>query len=184
MATVSENIGGSGLLDNFDRLYLSYYSRLKRFVSSFSLRNEDAEDIVQSIFLYIWERRETIIIRKNLSSFLLTVAKNKCIDYIRKSSVEKQFKEECALKLEALYRIKDFDMSDLELESVLRRAVDDLPPRCGEIFKKIRFEGKSYNEIAGELGISESTVENQMAIALKKLRIKLKDYLPILVWVL
>lgn len=184
MATVSDNIGKSALLDNFDRLYLSYYSRIKRFVASFSLRNEDAEDIVQGIFLYIWEHRETITIRKNLSSFLLTVAKNKCIDYIRKNSVEKQFREECALKLEALYRIQDFDLSDLELEAILKQAIDELPPRCGEIFRKSRFEGKKYIEIAKELGISESTVENQMSIALKKLRIKLKDYLPILVLVL
>lgn len=181
MTKSKNDIIEAGLLENFDRLYLKYYSRLKRFVSSYSLSEEDTEDIVQGIFVTLWEKRSAIAIQNNLSSYLLTLAKNRCIDYFRHKITVNQFIEESKLKIEALSQIKDYDLSDEELERILLSAVDQLPPRCREIFMMSRFEGLKYREIAYRLDISESTVENQMGIALQRLRRCLKDYLPILV---
>ena len=72
--------------------------------------------------------------------------------------------------------------SEEELQEIIRRALDTLPERCREIFIKSRIEGLKYKEISDELGISVNTVENQMVTALKKLRVALKDYLPLLLF--
>ena len=72
--------------------------------------------------------------------------------------------------------------SEEEIEKVIANAIDKLPERCREIFLKSRIEGMKYREIAEELNISANTVENHIAIALKKLRVELKDYLPLLLF--
>ena len=74
--------------------------------------------------------------------------------------------------------------SEEDIERVLMEAINKLPERCREIFLKSRIEGKKNREIAEELNISASTVENQMTIALKKLRLELKDYLPLLLFLI
>ena len=172
--------GRDNLFNDFDRLFLTYYSRLHRFVMDFSFSSEDAEDIVQDIFAKLWERRNEVTIKTNTSSYLLTLTKNKCIDYIRRKSTVEQYKQEASIRLKALQSIPDYQESDRELEEILKKALDALPPRCREIFIKSRFEDLTYKEIAAELGISESTVENQIGIALKRLHVALKDYLPVL----
>ena len=74
--------------------------------------------------------------------------------------------------------------SEEDIEQAVTKAIDKLPERCREIFLKSRIEGMKYREIADELDISMNTVENQMSIALKKLRIELKDYLPLLLFLI
>ena len=74
--------------------------------------------------------------------------------------------------------------SEEDIEKVIANAIDKLPERCREIFLKSRIEGMKYREIADELDISMNTVENQMSIALRKLRIELKDYLPLLLFLI
>ena len=68
------------------------------------------------------------------------------------------------------------------INNIIANAIDKLPERCREIFLKSRIEGMKYREIAEELNISANTVENHIAIALKKLRVELKDYLPLLLF--
>lgn len=72
--------------------------------------------------------------------------------------------------------------SEEDIEKVIVNAIDKLPERCREIFLKSRIEGMKYREIAEELNISTNTVENHISIALKKLRVELKDYLPLLLF--
>ena len=70
------------------------------------------------------------------------------------------------------------------MERVVNEAIDKLPERCREVFLKSRLEGMKYKEIAESMNLSVNTVENQMAIALKKLRIELKDYLSFFLFLL
>ncbi|WP_439788066.1 sigma-70 family RNA polymerase sigma factor, partial [Parabacteroides goldsteinii] len=71
-----------------------------------------------------------------------------------------------------------------EIEQILMTAINKLPERCRQVFLKSRIEGKKNREIANELNLTVSTVENQMTIALRKLRVELKDYLPLLLFLL
>ncbi|WP_085536129.1 RNA polymerase sigma-70 factor [Massilibacteroides vaginae] len=172
------------LKDNFDKIYVLYYSRMHRFAKEYVLSDEDAENIVQDVFLLLWERKDVLDIRISLVSYLFSLVKNKCLDFIRHQHVVDAYKNDLSLKLSALELLNYTLSSEEDIERIVINAVERLPERCRLIFLKSRVEGKKYKEIAEELGISVNTVENQMSIALKKLRIELKDFLPLLAFLI
>jgi RNA polymerase sigma-70 factor (ECF subfamily) len=155
-----------------------------RFAREYVPAKEDAENIVQDIFVMLWEKREVLEVKVGLVPWLFTLVKNRCLDFLRHETVGKEFAKEYEAKRIALEQLNYAFSSDEDLEEVLTAAINALPERCREIFIKSRVEGKKYREIAAELEISINTVENQMSIALKKLRISLKDYLPLLLFLL
>ena len=95
------------------------------------------------------------------------------------SPVERQ---ELEFKLYSLQKFDENSFSFFEMERILQQAIESLPERCREIFKLSRMEGLQNKEIAARLGISVNTVEGQMSIALRKLRVALKDYLPFFIF--
>ena len=173
--------------DNFDEIYLKYFPRLLRFAQEYVLNKEDAENITQDVFMTLWEQRGKLIIHIELMNYLFILIKNRCIDHLRrkknaeigKKQMQEDFDYELQMKLYSLEAIDQAFVSDSELEQAIVQAIDSLPPRCREIFILNKIDGKKYKEIAKELNISLSTVENQMGIALRKLREQLKDYMPI-----
>lgn len=172
----------SRIQDNFDRIYVTYYSRMLRFAMEYVLFEEDAENIVQDVFLLLWEKRDVLDIRVSLASYLFSLVKKRSLDYLRHKVVAEEYKQELTLKLLALEQLDYTFTSEEDVEKVVVNAIAKLPERCREIFLKSRIKGMKYREIADELAISVNTVENQMSIALKKLRIQLKDYLPLLLF--
>ncbi|MDR0748541.1 MAG: RNA polymerase sigma-70 factor [Tannerellaceae bacterium] len=168
--------------NDFDRIYLSYFYRLHRFAKEYVMSDADAENIVQDVFLLLWEKREVLNIQISLTAYLFSLVKNKCIDHLRHRVIANEFQQELSLKLASLEELDSAFVSEEEIERFLSDAINKLPERCREIFIKSRIEGKKYREIAEELNISVNTVENQIAIALRKLRIELKDYLPLLLF--
>lgn len=121
-----------------------------------------------------------------LTTYLFTLVKNRCLNFLRHQLIEEEYsvemKEEFGFKLYALESMDYSYQSEEELQKIIKRALEALPPRCREIFVKSRIEGMKYKEISEELGISINTVENQMVTALKKLRAELKDFLPLLIF--
>lgn len=172
------------LRDNFDEIYVIYFSRLKRFAKEYVFSDEEAENIVQDVFMVLWEKREVLQIHTSLVPYLFVLIKNKCLDYLRHKMVAEEYKQELSMKIFSLELMNSSFSSDEEVERIVTEAVEKLPVRCREIFKKSRIEGKKYKEIAEEMNLSINTVENQIGIALKKLRVELKDYLPLLSFLL
>lgn len=175
-----DNAIENNINSHFDSIYVQYYSRMLRFATEYVGSEADAENIVQDIFLYLWERRDSTEIHTNMGSYLFTLVKNKCLDYLRHQTVVEEYNQEYAYKYSALELLNQQFNSEEEFEGIIKRAIDKLPERCKEIFIKNRLEGKKYREIANDMAISENTVENQMSIALKKLRHELRNYLSIL----
>ncbi|MDR2917025.1 MAG: RNA polymerase sigma-70 factor [Tannerella sp.] len=170
--------------DNFEKIYAEYYDRMFLFAKEYVVSEEDAENIVQDIFMLIWEKKDVLEIKVNLSAYLFTLIKNKCIDHLRHTTIVNTFKQEYKAKLSALEVLDEMTSNEEDLEKLVNDAISKLPERCRIIFTRSRFECKKYHEIAAELNISPNTVENQMAIALKKLRKELKDYLPLLLFMI
>ena len=174
------------LKEDFEKLYKLYYPKMFAFAKNYVPANEDAENIVVAVFLSLWERTEEIEISYTLTTYLFTLVKNRCLNFLRHKLIEEEYnsqmKEELGFKLYALEAFDYSYQSEEELQEIIRRALDTLPERCREIFIKSRIEGLKYKEISDELGISVNTVENQMVTALKKLRVALKDYLPLLLF--
>lgn len=176
--------------ENFDSIYINNFSRLFLFAKEYVLFDEEAENIVQDIFLMLWEKRDALRVDVSLTAYLFTLVKNKCIDFLRHRMVEQiyseniqqEYNEELNVKLFALESFDHNFSSEEQIEILLRNAIDKLPERCRLIFIKSRIEGKKYKEIAEELNLSVNTVEGQISIALKKLREELKDYLPLLLF--
>jgi len=167
----------SGSHKAYETLFRSYYTDLCRFCSRY-VRNPDiAEEIVQEVFIYIWERRADLNITASFKAYLYTAIRNKSINYI-KLQLPKDQKKEDITKHEVPDSIDlEGDLKYRELEVKVAAAIDLLPKKCRIIFDLSRNAGHTYKEIAEHLEISVKTVENQMVIALRKLRASLGPYL-------
>lgn len=174
---------------DFDRIYVIYFPKLVRFAQTYLLHREDAENIVQDIFLQLWESADQHLLESSLNAYLFTIVKNRCIDALRK--YDQMQDKRCLLSdLERkefnfkLYSLQHFDDNHLtlpEIEQIIQQAMDSLPLRCREIFMLSRIEGLKHKEIAERLQLSVNTVEGQISIALRKLREALKNYMPLFV---
>ncbi|MBC8602473.1 RNA polymerase sigma-70 factor [Parabacteroides acidifaciens] len=175
---------------NFEDIYVSYFSRMKYFALEYVLSEEDAENIVQDVFTELWEKKEILTYNINLVAFLFTSIKNKCIDLLRHrvvvqeavSVMQEEYQATLRVKLASLELFDQSMLLEQDIERIITEAIDSLPEKCREIFIKSKIEGKKQKEIAEELNISLKTVENQMNIAYKKIRVELKDYLPLLIF--
>lgn len=176
---------------SFDEIYLIYYPKLVRFCKEYILSEPDAENIVQDCFLYIWERKDTLKSIDNINAFLFRLVKNKCIDHLRhrvtveakKEEIRSTYLKEFEFKLLAISSFDD-SLSDEEIETIIYNAISRLPDKCREIFILSKLKGMKYEEIASHLELSPNTVRNQIAIALQKMRKELKDYLPLLLFII
>jgi len=193
MQDTTEQVGYTSIDDrNFEEIYLNYFPRLLRFAQEYVLNKEDAENIIQDVFMTLWERRDDLKIHISLVSYLFILIKNRCIDHLRrkkhaetgKKLMQENFTHEQQMKLSSLEALDHTLISDSNLEQIIARAIDSLPPKCREIFILHKIDGKKYKEIAEKLQISVSTVENQMGIALRKLREQLKDYMPVFLFLM
>jgi len=168
----------------FETIFRTYYERLCSYANTILNDIDEAEEMVQGAFLTVWEKHETMEIHTSVKSYLYRAVHNSCLNRVKHYKVRKEHGE--AYKHQADY-LHD-DASELlvgsELESLVAAAIDSLPQQCKTVFKLSRFENLSYAEIAEQLNISVKTVENHMVKALKTLREKLKDYLPVLIWLL
>ena len=176
----------------FEDIYLSYFSKMKYFAKEYVISEEDAENIVQDVFVELWENKEMLNMHMNLIAYLFTTIKNKCLNHLRHklvvqetaSKLQEEYTISLRMNLDSLEAFDNNLFSDQDLEKIISRALDTLSEKCRTIFIMSKIEGKKQKEIAQELNISINTIETQMGIAYKKLRIELKDYFPILLFIL
>jgi len=156
--------------DAYKELFHSYYNRLLQFSLSITHSKQFAEEVVSDVFLKIWLKRKSLVKIQNKHLYLYICAKNHSINKLAKERRGEVFSfDECQVEIQSVF----FDPEQLMItEEMLKRihgAINQLPQRCRLIFKLIKEDGLKYKEVAELLGISIKTVENQMAIALKKM---------------
>ena len=163
MADIRDDLILFGLVRNEDSenaysiLYLRYYAALKAYASLF-LPQEETEDAVQSVLMDLWKKRKSIQVRESLSSYLFLSVRNRCLDTIRRDSYRSRSLSE--LKLSLLDEGVDFNLHNLsEIQMLIRQALEELSPEVRRTFEMSRFEGRTYQEIARETGVSVKTVE-------------------------
>ena len=174
----------------FEEVYVSFFARMRRFAVEYVLNEEDAENIVHEIFLGLWEKRIDFDSIDNIGGYLLVILKNKCIDFIRKKNremeladnIKNEYYQTLKLGFDTLEALDNDVLGDSDIAAVVQRAIDGLPPKCREIFIMSRIEKKKHKQIAEELDISVKTIENQMTIAYKKLRVDLGQYLSLIIF--
>ncbi|WP_226293995.1 RNA polymerase sigma-70 factor [Aquimarina algicola] len=164
----------------FKILFELYYSKLLYVAQNYISNKEDAEEIVQDVFVKIWKKRADISI--NINGYLFKSTKNSCLDYLR-SKKNKLSRSNNTLQLEAVINynaLSDSSASLLlekELEQKIYASLSLLPEKCKRVFIKSRIEGLKNKEISDELDISIKTVENHMSKAIKHMRLHLREFL-------
>ena len=160
----------------FDALYGKYAKGLYAFVTSILKNPADAEEIVQNVFVKIWERRHTIEEKFSFKSYLFTIAYRDVITRLRKQNLLASIQSGNNQEL-----IINDDNAELEIEffnidTIYRDILEKLPEKRKMIFQLSREKGLTNREIATQLSISVKTVENQMTAALHTFREKLSQY--------
>lgn len=159
----------------FEKIYNKYWSKI--YISAYNLLRDrqTCEDLVQEVLVNLWVRRESLEI-KNLNAFLYTAVRYKVFKVIRSGKVREDLFDE----IERIV-IEDNNTENSIVENDYNRLLENslgaLPPKCREIFILSRKEQLSTKEIAERLGLSPKTVENQITIALRKLRNSMGEFL-------
>ncbi len=157
----------------FEEMYKAHYDALRNSAQNIIGDHDASHDIVQEVFLKLWHRREELEVILNPKAYLFRSVINASITYLEKN------KKSVALlgtELEAS-RHADSKILFRELEIKVQNALNNLPPKCKAVFVLSRFEELKNKEIAELLGLSVKTVENQMGIAIRKMREELHPYL-------
>jgi RNA polymerase sigma-70 factor, ECF subfamily len=163
----------------FEMIFRTYYQPLCRYAYSFLDDKEEAEEVVQSTFITVWEKRKSIDIQISLKSYLYRMVRNACLNVIKHEKIKQQHVAHELAVTDASYESVSEKVNATELESKITEAMKALPEQCRIVFQLSRFEELKYQEIADQLQISVKTVENHMGKALKIMREKLKEYLPL-----
>jgi len=180
--TIEKRLDPTGSMNkhSFEQLFREYFTPLMFFAKKILVDEDDAREVVHTVFINLWEKREEIDLSRSLKSYLFTSVHNRSLNVVRE---RKKFSSEEVPDLAGEWDVS-VQIESMELEEKIRETIDTLPEKCRQIFELNRFEGLKYSEIAEQLGISVKTVENQMSKALKILREKLLKYLTILVWLI
>lgn len=158
----------------FQKIFELHYNALCNYAYSFIKDVSSCEDIVQEVFVKIWEKKKDIITSDAVRFYLFTAVRNNCLTYLQRE------------KRAGIVELNDLNMMDenvtmpgevkteVDYASQLKVAMDQLPQKCREVFELSRISKQSYKEIADTLDISVKTVENQIGKALKILRAHLQ----------
>jgi RNA polymerase sigma-70 factor (ECF subfamily) len=152
----------------FESLFRAHYNSLANYAYSILKSRHDAEDVVQEVFIRLWQSKPAAMETGQAKFYMLTATKNACISLLRKQAGKFMVEPETVHLADTANEIKPGDAEDIS--AVIDRALANLPPQCLAIFKMSRFGQLTYHQIATELGISIKTVENQMGKALKIMR--------------
>ncbi|MCD6354787.1 MAG: RNA polymerase sigma-70 factor [Prolixibacteraceae bacterium] len=163
----------------FEGLFRLYFPRLKKYASYFLKDTDEAEDLIQDVFLQVWKNRTTLNNEKNLAPFLFTLVKNRCLNSLKRKVIEdKSIATQAKIDSEELYHISfevenNFSSMEEKLFSELEKIISEMPERCRTAFRLKWIEGKKIKEIAAIMKISTTMVDKHLSKGLRIARQKL-----------
>jgi len=163
----------------FGELFKLYYSRLLLFAEAILKRRELAEEVVEDVFLKLWENRKVLSAINNLNYYLLVAVKHKALDYLEKMNRQAVLPlDEVEVEFGDIPVNPENTLISAENIRIIQSIINDLPPRCKLIFRLIKEDGLKYREAADLLNVSVKTIETQMSLALSKIGMALQTRLP------
>ncbi len=169
----------------FEQVYKEYYARLFHYLKGYLREPEEIKDVIQNTFISLWNNRMTLSDNdSHIHSWLFTVVRNQCLNYIRdkelrlriQSKIELHESERLRWQTQSLQSFVPESINLTELRELVNDALLEMPEQCRKIYLLSREEGLSHKEISAQLSISPKTVENQITKALRILRTKFNDY--------
>lgn len=170
----------SSEISSFEELFRVHYPRMKKYALYFLKNEEEANDLIQDVFMQYWSRREQLDDKKDETAYLFRILKNKCLNTLKRKVVEGRYSQrQCFLETERLYHISfdqgvDFMSLEDQLSLELHSIINDMPDKCGQAFRLKWLEGKKIKDIAEIMNISTTMVDKHltrgMEIARQKIR--------------
>ena len=167
----------------FEMVFKSHFKALHAYALAIVKDSAEAEEVVQTVFLKLWEKRENLKISTSLKAYLYKAVYHGSINHLKHEKVRMKHSEQQLYinQQEAASESMAFrEEREEELRERFKRALNLLPEKCRMVFYLSRFEELKYQEIAQRLDISVKTVEAHMGKALKTLRTQLAEYMPVL----
>ncbi|MGV8094960.1 MAG: RNA polymerase sigma-70 factor [Mangrovibacterium sp.] len=180
---ISELRSGSERI--FRKIMEHWYSPLFNFANGYLNNKENTKEVIQDVFLQLWDHRQKLADNTSLNAYLFTLTRNRCIDLIRREKLMLQFRtdkqEEYARLTENYQALSDPILDEifaLELQSEIDKTVSSLPEQCRKVFIMSRTKGMKNKEISNMLNLSEKTVESHLTKALRTIRTTLEQKFP------
>lgn len=164
-----------------EMIFKTHYQPLCKYAYSFLNDKDEAEEVVQSSFISLWEKRNAITIQTSFKSYLYRMVRNACLNAIKHEKIKKSYAAREKISGEPTHESVSENIASTELEKKIMAAMQVLPEQCRLVFQLSRFEELKYQEIADQLSISVKTVENHMGKALRIMREQLREYLPLFI---
>jgi len=154
----------------FEKIYQLYSARLFGKLIKLVKSEWHAREILQEVFLKLWEHRKSIDPEKSFRSFLFKIAENKVYDFFRKVARDKNMASQLIALSTTNYNSFNLVDSDDEHLAILHKAIEALPLQRQLVFRLCKLEGKSYKEVSDSLGISISTISDHIVKGTKSIR--------------
>jgi RNA polymerase sigma factor (sigma-70 family) len=168
-----------GNLEAFNILYWKYHSALYLNVIRLTKDAVLAEDIVQEVFITLWEKKHTLKGDQSLAGWLFTISYNKSVD-----ALKKQLKESAVIKLLDIPQEEPENVNVAEEQiNMLNKALEQLSPQKSRVFTLCKVEGKTYEQASVQLNISKHTVKEYLSEAIKSVRIYLNNNPELKSWI-
>lgn len=169
----------------FEEVFKTNFKNLHSYAHTILGDEQMAEEMVQNVFFKLWERSDTLKLQPPIAAYLYRAVYNESCNYLKHQKVKQSYASYTKHSLsETSGEMASKKIALSELEQKINKALNELPEQCRTVFQMSRFQELKYQQIADALGISIKTVEAQMGKALKLLRVKLADYLPILLFLI
>jgi RNA polymerase sigma-70 factor (ECF subfamily) len=164
---------------SFELVFRANYQLLCNYAYTFVQDRDEAEEIVQSVFLTFWEKRQSVQVQQSEKAYLLSMVRNASLNAVKHEKVKLKYGKNTMTKEEPSAAMTFSD----ELEQRITLGLNRLPEQCRLVFQMSRMEDMKHKDIAGQLNISVKTVENQIGKAMRLMREHLREYLVmVLVW--
>lgn len=154
----------------YESIFMAYFPKVKYYIKGFVKSVDIAEELTQNVFLKIWESRQSLVISvKGFESYVFTIAYRQTIDYIRSKQVRESFYNDQMIREQDTVCIEEEYIAE-ETMLLIKIAIEDMPEKRQKIYKLSRNEGIPNDKIAEQLNVSKRTIENQLSLAMKKIR--------------
>ncbi|SIO55045.1 RNA polymerase sigma-70 factor, ECF subfamily [Chitinophaga niabensis] len=172
----------AGDTGSFAQLYGLYSPRMLGFLLKLTKREEAAREILQEVFIRLWEKRNTLDPDKSFRSYLFRIAENCVVDFFRKAAQDKKLGKQLMDLASERYLHVEENIYEREKSAILNQAINLLPPQRKRVFELCKVEGKSYKEVSLMMGISVSTISDHLLKATRAIRqhILLSDHIATL----
>ncbi|HEX7847573.1 MAG TPA: RNA polymerase sigma-70 factor [Chitinophagaceae bacterium] len=170
MRTADHNAHENTLETLFSSIFRQHEHRLYALAMQMTKSEQTAADIIQEVFLKLWEQREAIENIHNMEAWLYRLTENKVIDFLRKAAADQRLKEKIWAGLQQIMNETEEHVAAKEYNAIIQKAIDQLPPQRRLIYQLNKEEGLNYQQIADELNISRHTVKNQLFSAVQSVR--------------